>query len=249
VPATTSDLRTVIHHSTSGTWIAAGTRGAILRSVDSGRTWTTLDHKLKITFEALLVEPNSNAVLIGGEGGFVGRSTDAGVSWQLTRIPMQEPVTPITAFHSLPGQLLATSALGRFLTSQDQGATWELHSMGNNAYFTDAVFDPDHRVILMTSHIGDVFRRESGDDIWERVELTSGEHKKYLSAIRHDPRTKSLVVAGHHGMVARSSDGGRTWPVLTPVWKRWRSSATEDTSASAKAASFARAKMPAAAGA
>lgn len=206
-----SDLRAVIHHPPSGAWIAAGTHGTILRSLDAGRTWTALEHDLKLTFESLFFEPRSGALLIGGEAGIVGRSTDAGVSWRLERIRMQEPVTPITAFHSLPGQLLATSALGRFLTSVDGGATWQLHSMGGNAYFTDAVFDPEHRVALMTSHVGDVFRLVAGEDSWERVELTFAGHKKYLSAIRYDARTKSLLVAGHHGLAARSSDGGRTW--------------------------------------
>ena len=78
---------------------------------------------------------------------------------------MPEPLTPITAFYVLPGQLVATSALGRFLTSADHGESWDLHGMGGNAYFTDVVFDPDHRVALMTSHVGDVFRRERGDDV------------------------------------------------------------------------------------
>lgn len=211
VPAKSFDLRAVVHHPTTGAWIAAGTAGAILRSLDAGRTWTRLDHQLNLTFEALFFEPTSSAILIGGEDGLVGRSTDAGVSWHLTRIRMQDPVTPITAFHALPGQVIATSALGRFLTSVDKGASWELQEMGSDAYFTDVAFDPDRRVALMTSHIGDVCRREAGDDVWERVELGSGDQKKFLSAIRHDPRTKSLLVSGHHGMAARSTDGGSTW--------------------------------------
>lgn len=211
VPRKDFDVRTVIHHPTSGAWIAAGTRGAILRSLDSGKTWAALDHQLQVTFEALFVEPRSGALLIGGEDGYVGRSIDAGLGWQLTRIRMPDPVSPVTAFYSLPGQLLATSAMGRFLTSADNGTTWELHDMNSNVYFTDAVFDPDHRVALMSSHVGDVFRREPGDDAWERVELSSNGRKRYLSAIRHDPRSKSLVVTGHHGMAATSTDGGKTW--------------------------------------
>src|SRR5687767_13408149 len=72
VPDTSFDLRTVVYHPATGAGIAAGTRGAILRSLDSGRTWTELDHELNVTFEALFLEPNSNAVLIGGENGVVG---------------------------------------------------------------------------------------------------------------------------------------------------------------------------------
>lgn len=205
------DLRTVVHHARSGVWIAAGTRGTILRSLDNGKTWVAVSNDLQLTFETLFVEPGSQAILIGGEAGSIGRSTDAGVSWHLTQVKMQEPVTPITAFHLLGNELIATSALGRFLTSPDRGENWQLHSMGGNAYFTDAVLDPKHDARLLSSHTGDLFRREAGDDAWQKVELTIDGQKRFVSAIRYDDASRSLLAVGHHGLAARSTDGGRNW--------------------------------------
>jgi photosystem II stability/assembly factor-like uncharacterized protein len=206
-----TDLRAVVHHASSGTWIAAGTNGAILRSTDSGRTWRALDSDLDLSFEALFVEPTSGDVLIGAEHGVVGRSTDAGISWNLTRIRMPQPVTPITGFHAFAGQLLATSALGRFLVSQDHGRSWQLVSVGTPAYFTDAAFDPEHEVMLLASHTGDVFRRAASDEAWEHVPVAADEAKKYLSSVRYDAATRSLLAVGHHGTALRSVDGGRQW--------------------------------------
>ncbi len=209
------DLRAVIHHAPSGAWIAAGTRGTVLRSTDGGKTWSSLTNGLNLTLETLFVEPGSGALLVGGESGLIGRSTDAGVSWHVTRVKMQEPVTPVAAFHSLDNELIATSALGRFLISTDRGASWRLLSMGGNAYFTDAVRDPKFNSVLLASHTGDLFRRERGDDAWEKIELLIDGQKRYVSALRYDALSESLIAVGHHGLAARSTDGGRQWQRIT----------------------------------
>lgn len=205
------DLRAVVHHARSGAWIVAGTQGKILRSVDGGNTWTMIPNELRLTFETLFIEPHTDALLIGGEAGSIGRSTDAGVSWRLAQIKMPEPVTPITAVYSLGDELIATSALGRFISSSDDGESWQLHSMGGNAYFTDAVLDAKHTTTLLSSHTGDLFRRAAGDPAWEKVELMLDGRKRYVSAIRYDAPSQSLLVVGHHGLAARSTDGGREW--------------------------------------
>ncbi|HEY5758415.1 MAG TPA: YCF48-related protein, partial [Steroidobacter sp.] len=209
------DLRAVIHHAPSDAWIAAGTRGTILRSTDSGKTWSPLPNELNLTLETLFVEPASGALLIGGEAGLIGRSTDAGLSWHLTRVKMQEPVTPVTAIHLLGSELIATSALGRFLISTDRGENWRLLSMGGNAYFTDAVLDPKSHTMLLASHTGDLFRRERGDDSWEKIELTIDGQKRFVSALRYDAGSQSLLAVGHHGLAARSVDGGRQWQSIS----------------------------------
>jgi photosystem II stability/assembly factor-like uncharacterized protein len=205
------DLRAVIHHASSGAWIAAGTRGTILRSLDGGKTWNSLPNELNLTLATLFIEPDSGALLIGGESGLIGRSTDAGASWLMTRVKMQEPVTPVTAIHLLGNELVATSALGRFLISTDRGESWQLLSMGGNAYFTDAVLEPKSHALLLASHTGDLFRRGRPDDSWEKIELLIDGQKRFISAIRYDANTESLLAVGHHGLAARSTDGGRQW--------------------------------------
>src|SRR5262249_20567504 len=131
-------LTTVAYHASSATWLAAGANGTVLRSRDAAATWTTVASGSAPDFQALYVDDRTGAVLIGGEKGVVGISRDAGVSWQLTFIAMPEPATPIAGFERFDGGLIARSALGRFLVSHDDGASWDLMQASTNAFFTAA---------------------------------------------------------------------------------------------------------------
>jgi photosystem II stability/assembly factor-like uncharacterized protein len=208
---TDTDLKSVVHHGPSNTWIAAGTNGRILRSQDDGKSWGLVQSNLTLEFQTLAVDPQTQRILIGGEHGALGYSTDAGQSWQLTMIAMPDPATPITAFHRFGKLLLATSALGRFLTSADDAQSWDLLQSSSHAYFTDAAFDPEHDAIVLTGHNGDVLRSADGGATWQSAELSNDGRKDFISAVRFDTRSKSLLAMAQNGAVARSSDGGASW--------------------------------------
>lgn len=206
-----TDLRAVVNHGGSRIWIAAGSNGRILRSVDDGKIWSVVESQLKVAFQTLFVDPQTRSVLIGGDDGFVGFSKDAGVSWQVTAISMPDPVTPITAFHRFGKLLLATSALGRFLISEDDANGWDLLQASTKAFFTDCAFDPLRAAIVMTGHNGDVVRSPDGGRTWQESEVSIDGNKNFLSAIRFDTRSGSLVAVGQGGTIARSTDGGAQW--------------------------------------
>ncbi len=203
-----TDLQSVVSVG-NRIWIAAGTRGRILRSIDDAKSWKLIDSKLEATMRALSVD--NGRVMIGGDDGLVGFSRDGGESWQLTAITMPDPATPIAGFHRFGKLLLATSALGRFLTSEDNGDSWDLMQSSSRAFFTGAAFDADHGAIVLTGHNGDLLRSPDGGRTWEGGEVVLDGRKNFLSAIRHDPRGKMLLVTGQAGTVARSVDGGATW--------------------------------------
>jgi photosystem II stability/assembly factor-like uncharacterized protein len=204
------DLRTAVYHAASRSWLAAGTNGALLRSADQARTWRNVASSVISSFETLFVDSKSQTVLLGGEAGVIGRSEDGGVTWIFTAVPMADPVTPITGFHRFDELLLATSALGRLLISRDGGAQWSLLQTESNGYFTDAVFDPEHRAIVLTTHSGQVVRSSDNGISWQRYFAT----ENYISAIRYDERTSTLLIAGHHGLLARSRNGGVSWQTI-----------------------------------
>ena len=206
-----TDLRAVVNHGGSSTWLAAGTNGRILRSLDDGKIWSVVESQLQVAFQTLFVDPQTRAILIGGDDGFVGFSKDAGVSWQVTAIAMPDPVTPITAFHRFGKLLLATSALGRFLTSEDDAKSWDLLQATTKAFFTDCAFDPLRGAIVMTGHNGDVVRSPDGGRTWQESEVSIDGNKSFLSSIRFDARSGSLLAVGQGGIIARSTDGGAQW--------------------------------------
>jgi photosystem II stability/assembly factor-like uncharacterized protein len=206
-----TDFVAVVNQPGTRIWIAAGTKGRILRSSDDGKSWSLVDSQLKIGFQALFVDPISQAILIGGDEGLVGFSRDTGVSWQITAISMPDPVTPITGFHRFGKLLIATSALGRFLTSEDDARSWDLLQASTKALFTDCAFDPLRKSIVMTGHNGEVLRSPDEGRTWESSEISIDGHKNHLGAIRFDANSSSLIAVGQGGTIARSTDGGVQW--------------------------------------
>jgi photosystem II stability/assembly factor-like uncharacterized protein len=214
-PVMKTDLRAVVHPRASKTWVAAGTNGRILRSTDDGKNWSVVESQLTVAFQTLVVDPATHAILIGGDDGLIGFSKDAGVTWQITALSMPDPVTPVTGFHRFGKLLIATSALGRFLTSEDDAASWDLMQASTKAFFTDCAFDPRNGAIVMTGHNGDVLRSADGGRTWEGGEVAFDGRKNFLTAIRFDDRSDSLLVLDQAGTVSRSTDGGITWSMLS----------------------------------
>jgi photosystem II stability/assembly factor-like uncharacterized protein len=211
LPKLQTDLRAVVNVAGSALWVAAGTRGRILRSTDDAKTWTLVESRLDAEFLALHHDLASGVLLLGGEKGLVGFSKDQGLSWQLTAIAMPEPATPVTGFHRFGPLLLATSALGRFLTSSDDARSWDLMQASTNAFFTGVAFDPERGSIVMSGHNGDVLRSTDGGRNWEGSEVTVDGRKSYLNTVMYHGGSKSLLTVGQGGTVARSIDGGASW--------------------------------------
>ena len=176
-----TDLEALVYHAPSGCWLAAGTNGRLLRSKDDGRTFSELTTNLTLDFHALFVDPETRDILIGGDQGAIGCSTDAGESWQVTMIAMPEPVTPVTAFHRFGKLLLATSALGTLPDLDDDARSWDLLQSELEAFFTDAAFDAAHGALVLAGHNGDVVRSADGGDSWQCVELTTRRHARTSS--------------------------------------------------------------------
>ena len=208
---THADLRALAFQQSSGAWIAAGSHGNILRSTDDGKTWNPVAASLDVEFLTVFVDPRSHDILLGGDAGLVGISTDAGMSFHLIPITMPDPKTPITAFYRYDNLLLATSALGRFLSSTDDARSWDLIQADTNAFFTDSAFDPRHGALVMTGHNGDVLRSTDGGKTWQTSGIILDGHKNYLSAVHFDERSGALLAVGEGGTIARSSDGGANW--------------------------------------
>ncbi|MEO8016952.1 MAG: YCF48-related protein [Pseudomonadota bacterium] len=211
VKVANTDLRAVVNQARSKTWVAAGTNGRIVRSIDDGKNWTVVESQLKTAFQALFLDPQTQAILIGGDDGLIGFSRDAGESWQITALTMPAPLTPVTAFHRFGKLLLATSALGRFLTSEDDAASWDLMQVSTKAFFTGCALDPLRGAIVMIGHNGDVLRSPDGGHTWEGGDIAFDGRKNFLSAIHFDERSGSLIVLDQAGRLARSTDGGAHW--------------------------------------
>ncbi len=194
-------------HPSDGNIIYAGAAdGGVLKSTDSGGTWTMLtDHFITLSVGDVAIDPNNpNTVYVGlGEANLAGdnydgdglyRTTDAGATWtsiglgqtkRIGRVAIH-PTDPNIIFVAGAGaQFSADSARGVYRTT-DGGATWQ-----KVLYVSDSTSAIDLRI--HPSHPDTVYAA-----MWERM--------------RSPTRRKA---GGITSGLYRSTDMGTTWTELT----------------------------------
>lgn len=115
----------------SPTWaLAAGSRGNVMQSVDSGRSWSKLS-SLNGYATSLKAAPGSGRILYALVGGTLERSADTGQTWK--RAGEDPGNSKITAFAVVPGSsstLYATTVRGELYVTRDGGSRWTLAGKG-----------------------------------------------------------------------------------------------------------------------
>ncbi len=211
IASITHDLRSVAHHAAGDIWIATGVGTGVLRSVDAGRTWRSVHAAPRVTFGTLASDPKNDTLLIGGEDGVIGYSRDRGESWDLQRIEMPGERTPIAMFYRLDTDVIvATSAYGRVLVSDDRGASWRLRETGARGFFTAGAVARDATLWLAT-HTGELWRSTHRGTRFERVVLDLEHSSRYISAVDVDTPKGAVIIAGHGGLLARADDEATHW--------------------------------------
>jgi photosystem II stability/assembly factor-like uncharacterized protein len=208
---TDTDLRAVVWHAASGSWIAAGTGGRILRSKDSGKTWSVVPSSVALDFDTLFVDPHTRNVLLGGDRGAIGISSDGGASFRIGGVAMTDPISPITKFFRHGELLLGAGTLGRLVASHDDAKTWQVEQTPTAAVFIDSAADPMHGSIVVTGHDGTMLRSADGGGTWHVREVTTSGRAHFMSSVHFDARRALLVAIGHNGSIARSDNGGAGW--------------------------------------
>lgn len=132
---TTADLLAVNFHKQyldPMRGFAVGDNGTILRSVDSGETWSALTSPTTLAlndvraFGGFLRDPTF--VVVVGYGGIVLRSLDVGASWNVQYLPGGRTLNAVHfSDEALNGGYgIAVSSGGEIYKSTDDGATWAL---------------------------------------------------------------------------------------------------------------------------
>lgn len=224
------NLTEIIHHPGKDLWLAAGTHNAILRSADQGRNWRLVSYDSstqRLEILSLFIESVSGDFLLAAQRGTMGRSGD-GADWTIgyhDMDPTGDYVPHLVDFYDHGSALIAAGDEGRLLVSWDRGETWQLFKLPTSGYFTGSVYDPVNRSIVLTTQEGDdiAYSLDQGRS-WEvtrlRVRNWPSDDIPMISSIVYDAKTGALLAMGSSGIVARSTNGGRSWQtnVLKPLF-------------------------------
>jgi hypothetical protein len=172
----------------------------LIETVDAGRTWESVSLMGKRDFHVLEA---ADKQIYGFGSDFATReagllvSADGGRSWEERPVP--EPLVSLTINPSDPERVLASGERGLYVSS-DAGRRWR--SLAARA---GLLAWPSARSAYRVTLDGRVSRSADAGASWDHVGDVGGRPSAFETA------GDELYVALHHGMIKRSTDGGRSW--------------------------------------
>jgi photosystem II stability/assembly factor-like uncharacterized protein len=155
--------------SDSNVLLAATLMHGVLRSPDSGATWTASSFRLETLECTALLWPSEDVALVGTPAGLFS-SSNGGRAW---RPCAGTEGAPIAALGVLPdGSLLAAVELGGILRSEDVGESWTRHGQLPPYVSIRAMLALDSGVLLATGEHGLLFSDDQCQT-WECVNEAS----------------------------------------------------------------------------
>lgn len=116
----------------TGNLFIAGEAGSLLRSVDAGQTWQSLESPYKGSFFDILSLPDG-ALLVYGLRGKIFRSSDAGETWDAIETGSQDALLDGEVLAD--GSIVLTGKSGSVLVSRDLGQTFQLQQHPSRKHF------------------------------------------------------------------------------------------------------------------
>jgi photosystem II stability/assembly factor-like uncharacterized protein len=177
-------------------WIV-GEDGLILKTDDSGKSWTAQDAGNPNSLFKIAVIDAQNAIAVGDNGAIV-HTTDGGDHWQTVKCP--KDVTLFDVFFLDPKDGWSVGEFSSIFKTTDGGLTWTLAYGGNTTDFTVGPFltvtftDPMHGMVAGLS--GGTMVTSDGGKTWTAQQLPD-QVGSYAVAI--DSSNKKVWLGGAGG--------------------------------------------------
>lgn len=191
---------------------AVGERGRILRSADSGQTWTALASPAKATLTAISFADDQHGWIVGHDGVILA-TTDGGTTW------IQQLNNPALSFLDILAldakRSWVSGSFGTFYVTEDSGTTWTPHkALAEDLHLNAlALLGPD--TVFLAGERGTLLRSPRTEPTF--TPTPTAYEGSFFGLL--DLGDNTLLACGLRGHVFRSEDRGTTWqpiPLATP---------------------------------
>lgn len=121
----------------NGFFIVVGKNGMIYRSADNGLNWIQRNYGTQFNTNAVAVVANDTRFLLIDDSGNVGISTNNGLDWSFTNIPMLPHNLKTGTWYI--GQFIFVGSAGQYATTLD-GLAWEFGVINPSENFTTIAY-------------------------------------------------------------------------------------------------------------
>lgn len=196
---------------------AGGDNDTIFKSVDSGRTWSSLTRNLgAVSFPRLLAVQGGAAttIYVGTREG-LRKSTDGGATWSEVGLQLERVLEFMVIDPTNPARLYVASG-NRLYSSVDGAATWQeasngLPGLGNITHLTIDRKTPTTLYAIVSPIVGRylIYRTTDGARSWSQLpsEFTDAP----LRTLTVDAFDSATLYLGTARGLFKSADGGQSW--------------------------------------
>lgn len=218
-------------HPTNPNIILRATYTGLLRSIDAGLTWTSVERIPSEVIWAAWFHPKKAGLAFAASNGSLYRSDNGGADWEIV-----QSAQPFRSFFAAGETVLGITSSRYLYSSEDDGRTWQARSIkardgvltvqfdGRAAYCATDPVDPQRFLVgsasTTSSNAGIAETRDGG----KSFVLVSGE---MVTPLAIDPRNRDVIygrpiASGSYGGIqvgyllfsspfVKSEDGGKRW--------------------------------------
>ncbi len=224
VPSGTTNSLQSIHFADYNTGYAVGESGTILKSTDSGLSWSGVSVPSSTTWYDVYVFDQSNVVAVGS-GGLINKTTDGGLNW----LSVQSGVTDELFSVSFSGSNgICGGGSQTILYSSDMGTTWDIFQTGffGGGFYGASMLSPQ---IGFVAGENSIFQPLFGKTIdsgtnWNFTAFYLNNNEGKATGVDFTDLNTGYVSArvwDGTGAIAQTTDGGNNWNSTifnNPLW-------------------------------
>ncbi len=184
---------------------AVGNFGAIVHTIDGGRTWDASDSGTKMPLFGVDFAGRSDGWAVG-RSALILHTGDGGRTWkpQAGVIPSNKPLFKVVAVDART--VWAVGDWGALTVTHDGGTTWEDRSLPDDVVLYDVAFpDPQHGYIA--GEAGTLLASVDAGASWHQMDV--GTDKTLFGVAFSSVETGWAV--GIDGLILHTRDAGKTW--------------------------------------